>query len=229
MHSDDTYNPLSLTTIYLCKKAVFIVVQLTLVNSETIHMKCLNCSREVEDTRYARCERCLTRARDWQKAHYNKEKKRLYRIKNRERTSAASRAYYDAHKEKLQTCVKEWYRANKEQHFKNVQRWKETHPDEWEDIKLKGSQKRRARLNNATGSFTSDEIKELAHKQANKCYYCNKLFFNGNLNQDRHIEHKTPLSRGGSNDISNIVLSCSKCNREKYTKTAEEFLAVSIP
>ena len=37
------------------------------------------------------------------------------------------------------------------------------------------------------------------------------------------IEHKTPLSRGGTNDPTNLVLSCSRCNARKGKLTVEEF------
>ena len=38
------------------------------------------------------------------------------------------------------------------------------------------------------------------------------------------VEHKIPINRGGSNKLSNLVLSCSKCNYRKHTKTDLEFI-----
>jgi len=146
-------------------------------------------------------------------------------INRRKAALAQRKVYREAHKKELSEKFKRWYNSNKEQQFENIARWQEIHPEEYHFIKTKARHVRRARLNNIAGSFTADEIKELAHQQENKCYYCGKLFFNGNLIFDRHIEHKTPLSRGGTNDVSNIVLSCSKCNRIKHTKTHDEFLA----
>jgi 5-methylcytosine-specific restriction endonuclease McrA len=52
------------------------------------------------------------------------------------------------------------------------------------------------------------------------CFYCNESF---PLNE-HEIEHKIPLSRGGTNLISNLVDSCKKCNRIKGDRTAQEFL-----
>lgn len=37
------------------------------------------------------------------------------------------------------------------------------------------------------------------------------------------IEHIKPVSKGGSNDISNLLPSCKKCNITKGTKNLEEF------
>ena len=38
-----------------------------------------------------------------------------------------------------------------------------------------------------------------------------------------HLEHKTPLSRGGTNEYNNLAVACQKCNLKKYNKTEEEF------
>jgi len=37
------------------------------------------------------------------------------------------------------------------------------------------------------------------------------------------VDHLVPLSRGGHNDPSNIVISCPHCNRSKQDKLPEEF------
>ena len=51
------------------------------------------------------------------------------------------------------------------------------------------------------------------------CYLCEKpvLFSKDNL------EHKTPLSRGGTNKYSNLAIACQKCNNKKYNKTEKEY------
>lgn len=37
------------------------------------------------------------------------------------------------------------------------------------------------------------------------------------------LEHKTPVSRGGKSNYSNLGVSCPKCNAKKGTKTEEEY------
>lgn len=44
-----------------------------------------------------------------------------------------------------------------------------------------------------------------------KCQYCGRSGPNVSL----HIDHRTPVSLGGSNDISNLVTACSECNLGK--------------
>lgn len=39
------------------------------------------------------------------------------------------------------------------------------------------------------------------------------------------IEHVIPVSRGGSNDLENLVWACRPCNRLKRTMTGDEFRA----
>lgn len=51
------------------------------------------------------------------------------------------------------------------------------------------------------------------------CYLClNTIAFG-----DDHLEHKTPLIRGGNNDYENLAIACSSCNHKKHSKTEEEF------
>ena len=37
------------------------------------------------------------------------------------------------------------------------------------------------------------------------------------------LEHKIPLSRGGTNDYCNLSVACRHCNRTKHDKTEEEY------
>lgn len=39
-----------------------------------------------------------------------------------------------------------------------------------------------------------------------------------------HMVHKTPRSRGGTNDDSNLVPACEPCNRSKGNMTHDEFI-----
>lgn len=38
-----------------------------------------------------------------------------------------------------------------------------------------------------------------------------------------HLEHKTPLSRGGTNEYSNLAIACQHCNCKKHSKTEAEY------
>ncbi len=77
------------------------------------------------------------------------------------------------------------------------------------------------------GRFKWRDLKRLYHRQSHRCYYClEPLGPPGKLHQAVfHIEHRTPLSRGGSNYPHNVCLACPGCNMQKGTMTADEYLA----
>lgn len=50
------------------------------------------------------------------------------------------------------------------------------------------------------------------------CRYC------GRRGIKLECDHVVPVSRGGSNDLSNLATACFECNRSKHNKTVEEWL-----
>lgn len=52
-----------------------------------------------------------------------------------------------------------------------------------------------------------------------QCHYCGIEVNPKGL----HIDHKTPRSKGGSDDIENLAITCADCNRLKHQRTEEEF------
>lgn len=70
------------------------------------------------------------------------------------------------------------------------------------------------------GELTGYEVKEyLLEKWGRKCVYCDKE------NVPLQTEHIQPKAKGGTNRISNLTLSCDKCNKAKGTKDIEVFLS----
>lgn len=65
--------------------------------------------------------------------------------------------------------------------------------------------------------YSSETRAYLMHKWDGKCAYCQKT---GKL----EVEHLEPRSKGGSNRISNLVMSCQSCNLAKGTLSLEAFL-----
>ena len=71
----------------------------------------------------------------------------------------------------------------------------------------------RANSKGATGSHSAVEVERLFNKQKGKCVNCLCSIVYG-----YHVDHIQALSRGGSNDISNIQLLCPPCNIRKQAK-----------
>jgi 5-methylcytosine-specific restriction endonuclease McrA len=69
------------------------------------------------------------------------------------------------------------------------------------------------------GELFGFEVKEyLLHKWNRRCAYC------GVENVPFKIEHILARSKGGSNRVNNLCLSCHSCNQAKGNKPVEEFL-----
>lgn len=54
--------------------------------------------------------------------------------------------------------------------------------------------------------------------QNNLCFFCES-----SLKEYKAIEHLTPVSKGGDNDVFNLVYSCKSCNSKKRQNTLESF------
>jgi len=69
------------------------------------------------------------------------------------------------------------------------------------------------------GTLFGYEVREyLLEKCKRRCAYCDKE------NVPLEIEHIVPKSKGGTNRISNLTLSCTQCNVKKGNNSIESFL-----
>jgi len=68
--------------------------------------------------------------------------------------------------------------------------------------------KHRTRLNNPNRS-------RIYKRDGYECVYCGSK-------KHLTLDHVLPKSRGGTNEWTNLVTCCSKCNRQKDNKTPEE-------
>ena len=59
--------------------------------------------------------------------------------------------------------------------------------------------------------------RKVRERDAASCFYC------GILAPDGHADHVIPLSRGGADDLENLVWTCPKCNLEKGDMTLQEW------
>lgn len=182
---------------------------------------CRNGHLEKRAVKEFRCQGC------------NKEKAKKWRIKNPEKVKENNikhhKIWYEKNKEYKLNYNKEWSKNNKDRHLFLQSRWlevniekvrelKRTRPYRFYQNKWREKNKEKVRSyehkrRNAEGKFNSLEIKELYKKQKGKCVNCVK-----SISGKYHIDHIVPISKGGTNWISNLQLLCPFCNISKGAK-----------
>jgi len=60
----------------------------------------------------------------------------------------------------------------------------------------------------------------LREAQGDACRYCRTPLVKGAT----HLDHRTPLARGGAHEPANVCLACASCNLKKHAMTEAEFL-----
>lgn len=78
---------------------------------------------------------------------------------------------------------------------------------------------RRAREHNAPGEFKWLDVVRLHLANDRRCSYCTRP-----MTEQPDPDHVIPLSRGGYNDLSNILPSCRQCNTDKRDLTPDEWM-----
>ena len=146
--------------------------------------------------------------------HYDEQ----WRKKNKKRYLKSNKQYSQNNKKEITTWKKQWRKENKEHIAKCNKEYYKT-PAGRASIKA-GTHNRRA----LTKDLTTATIQQVYEDNIKKfgtltCVLCFKWVTLG----DENIDHLTPLSRGGSNALSNLGIAHSSCNSQKYTMTLEEW------
>jgi len=160
----------------------------------------------------------------------NKEKMNLQSKENyeenKEKYNKASKERYELKKEEISKQKKEYYNNNKEEHkewnlnyiknneatvreYKHI--WYFENKDECIAKAKVSKSNRRMRIYNNGGRFTKKEWLALCDAVDNKCVCCNS-------DDKLTVDHIIPISKGGTNYISNIQHLCLLCNLKKGIK-----------
>ena len=100
-----------------------------------------------------------------------------------------------------------------------VKKWYAKNLDAAREIGAVAARNRRARIKGNGGTHTVADIKQLFFEQKGMCGLCDLPLEANNF----HVDHWKPLSKGGSNDKSNLKLLHPKCNLMKHDKLPPEF------
>ena len=178
----------------------------------------------------------------------NAEQIKQWRDDNAEKIAARTKQHYQDNAEHIAENQKQYYQKNKEHiaarnkphRADNAEYYKQWRIDNTELMAEYGKQYRQTPKGKASdkanqhnrrayklqngGKHTGAQVLTLFNLQSGKCPYC-KIKLHKTGNNKYHIDHFMPLSKGGSNDISNIQLLCPTCNLTKSAKLPEEFAA----
>lgn len=131
------------------------------------------------------------------KEYYQKNKKEIsiyhkkYRIENLEKIRIVKKKYYEKNRELINKKITAYYKTERGK------------------ASIKNQFHKRRSLKKQ-GDVTTQQLMEL-EKTAKVCYWCSASLKNKKI----HIDHYVPLSKGGEHTLSNLVISCAKCNHKK--------------
>lgn len=186
-----------------------------------LHSRCKDCiSQSHKENRAARSEY----NRQWRES--NPEKYQAQRKREKDRYVKNPEKYqvqlgikkekYAENPERHRMTVAQYYQDNKEYKKEYVAKWKSDNPEKCRMYQ----HRRRTKINNAGGNFTAEELEERIEEQGWMCFYCSHP-----LEDNYHVDHYVPVSKGGSNSIDNIVVACPSCNLLKNDKDPHEFMS----
>jgi 5-methylcytosine-specific restriction endonuclease McrA len=143
---------------------------------------------------------------------------RVFQTKHKEEYLARHKKWRDKNNHKVRAWNNRWRFANPEKKIAIDAAYNAANIDILRPKKRFYQSRRHARKLNAAGSHTLEQVSELFKKQKGKCLNCRI-----SIKIRYHVDHIMPLSKGGSNYISNIQLLCPRCNIKKYNKDPIEW------
>lgn len=153
-----------------------------------------------------------------------RQQKKSY-LRHRDKRLAYLKKYNQENMERLKIYRHNWYQSQKgKPEFQEKRKTYMASYYQSEHGKMVSRAKchrRRALKMSAKGAYTAQDVNNQMKRQHGKCYYCHIKFGNGK--RAYHVDHIVPLTRGGSNEPSNLVLACVSCNSSKHNKLLHEW------
>jgi 5-methylcytosine-specific restriction endonuclease McrA len=161
----------------------------------------------------------LAKNRAYKKANRDlyREQERAYKAANPEKIRAKKKAYAKRRKHVIDAANARYRECNREAIDARLKAWREANAERYREIASTIKHRRRARLAGAGGSHTVAEWKALKQLYSYTCPYCSRSEPEIKLTKD----HFVPISKGGTDDIGNLVPACKSCNSRKHARILE--------
>lgn len=183
------------------------------------------------------CDAAYYREYRQSKADSVRERQREWYRENRGRVLTRRASKYQEEAEAVKAKRKEHRTANREAYLRSKRLYRIRHaarikekraaacratgaarPKRQEKSQLY-SANYKAKRRGAVGTFTPEQWRAKCEEYKWCCYLCGVSLEGAVI----HVEHRTPVARGGSNLIENVAPACSACNHSKGKKTEAEF------
>lgn len=158
---------------------------------------------------------------------------KIYLQNNKKAKNNYNKTNYEARKEKGykqdKEYYKEYYRRNKERILERIKKYQIDNKEilkakkkiykrtDSAKISIKNTRMKRKTIKKQ-GDVTSIQLGKLL-EDAKSCYWCN-ISLKGII---PHIDHYIPIALGGEHTLSNLVISCPRCNHTKSSKDPIKF------
>lgn len=199
--------------------------------------RCTKCGLQKDKSEFYKNKNKPDGLDSWCKACSSKNGASWYKRK-KEKAKESARKWAKNNPEKVKERQRKWAKNNPEKRAERSQRWREDNPEYYREIYRKRKQacpeiyrknarSRRTRELESDGNHTIEEWQKLLDYYDNKCVAC------GILATDTYLgiltlDHIQPLSKGGSDSISNIQPLCKPCNSTKGNRHSTDY-RLTIP
>lgn len=136
---------------------------------------------------------------------------------NRQANLVRMREYYAKNASASAKRFKRNYAKNRAQYIASGNAWRRANPEKVAIYRRVSHSKRRAAILASPSHFTVQDLEAQLKQQNGKCYWCGKKL------EEYHVDHIFALSRGGTNEASNICCACPECNHSKGPKLPHEW------
>jgi 5-methylcytosine-specific restriction endonuclease McrA len=185
--------------------------------------KCKSCVRAcVRENRRERLDQYARYERSRATLPHRVEARQKYQEEHREQIAQYKKIWTANNKESVDASKLSYYDLKREEVMARSKKWAEDNPERVQQAETNNPRKRRAVRHASRGNFTVEEFKELCERYGNKCLAC------GDAEAVLEADHVVPLTKGGSDNISNIQPLCGSCNREKFVNIIDYRLNTNI-